>query len=428
MAAIGQSTLERVDALLPARHAWLGGATVLEQVQAPPGPQDPGDLAQGAAGVGDGAQREGAEGGITRGVGQLDGLTVESDMEHRDGGGSDAVLGNPPSRGGRLDGEDLGDLIGVVGDVEARAEADLEDPTGESLHRCLAESLDALGTARELDEPRDDVIAVEAHGGQGSGASRSSRCYVQRMASDTRTDKTTVRRLAAFVSIALVLAGCSTSSTSAPTTTTLPHVDDVYAKRYCEVLLVDPAAPGGPTARVYSSFPMSDCPEAKWKTLETTALAKENKVPIALLNGPRYWAMDSISKLRTGKKVTTTFGGIVMDEEATVALGDLAKAQTRYVTHEVDRKASFTFKAGRTVSELTSADGSVYVMQSWSQQIDPTLTAAALPGLADKLSLPTGWSYATRKLTSPLVVQTTGKVAHVLQDDVGDSYSLETAG
>jgi len=26
------------------------------------------------------------------------------------------------------------------------------------------------------------------------------------------------------------------------------------------------------------------------------------------------------------------------------------------------------------------------------------------------------------------VVQTTGKVAHVLQDDVGDSYSLETAG
>ena len=81
-----------------------------------------------------------------------------------------------------------------------------------------------------------------------------------------------------------------------------------------------------------------------------------------------------------------------------------------------------------TVSELTSADGSVYVMQSWSQQLDPTLTAAALPGLAAKLSLPTGWSYATRKLTAPLVVQTTGMVAHVLQDDLGDSYSLETAG
>ena len=243
-----------------------------------------------------------------------------------------------------------------------------------------------------------------------------------------RTDKTVARRVAALAVGALLLAGCSSSTTSAPSTTTTPHVDGVYAKRYCEVLLVDPTAAGGPTASVYNSFPMNDCPEAKWKALDASALAKEHGVPIALLNGPRYWAMDSIAKHRTGKKVTTTFGGIAMDQEATVALGDLAKVQTRYVTHDVDRKASFTFKAGRRISELTAADGSVYVMQTWSQQIDPTLTAADLPGLASRLSLPAGWRYATRTLTAPLEVQTTGKVAHVLQDDLGNSYSLETAG
>ena len=248
------------------------------------------------------------------------------------------------------------------------------------------------------------------------------------MAIDTRSAKTAVRRLAALALGAVLLAGCSSSSTSAPTTTTLPHADDVYAKRYCEVLLVDPAAAGGPTASVYNSFPMSDCPESKWKALDAAALAKENGVPLALLNGPRYWAMDSIAKIRSGKKVTTTFGGIAMDEEATVKIGDLAAARTPYVTHDVDRKASFTFKAGRTISELTAADGSIYVMQSWSQQTDPTLTATALPGLASKLTLPAGWSYATRTLDTPLVVQTTGKVAHVLQDSLGNSYSLETSG
>ena len=121
------------------------------------------------------------------------------------------------------------------------------------------------------------------------------------MAIDTRSDKTAVRRLAVLALGTILLAGCSSSSTSAPTTTTLPHVDDVYAKRYCEVLLVDPTAAGGPTAKVYNSFPMGTCPESRWKALDATALAKENDVPLALLNGPRYWAMDSIAKIRSGK-------------------------------------------------------------------------------------------------------------------------------
>ena len=248
------------------------------------------------------------------------------------------------------------------------------------------------------------------------------------MTSGTRTDKTVVRRALAVAAGALLLAGCSSSSSSAPTSTTIGHATKIYAKRYCEVLLVDPAAAGGPTAKVYNSYPMTDCPEAKWKALDAAALAKEHKVPIALLNGPRYWAMDSISKVRVGTKVTTTFGGIPMDEEATVSIGDLAAARTPYVAHAVDRKASFTFATGRRISELTAPDGSVYVMQSWSQKTDPTLTASDLPGLAAKLSLPAGWSYATRTLGAPLVVQTTGTVAHVLQDSLGDSYSLEAAG
>lgn len=225
----------------------------------------------------------------------------------------------------------------------------------------------------------------------------------------------------------IALVGCSSSSTSAPPTTTLPSASALYAKRYCEVLLLEPTGSGAATISVYTSFPMSDCPEAKWKALDAATLAKENGVPLAVLNGPRYWAIDSVIKDFEGKKVTTSFGGITMNKGATVSV-DIASIGAPYVPRAVNRTASFTFDAGRQVSELTAPDGSVYLMQSWSQQIDPTLSARDLPGLAAKLTLPEGWSYTTRKLKDAVVIESTSKAAIVLQDDLGNSYSLKTAG
>ncbi len=116
-----------------------------------------------------------------------------------------------------------------------------------------------------------------------------------------------------------------------------------------------------------------------------------------------------------------------MNKGATVSV-DIASIGAPYVPRAVDRKASFTYEQGRQVSELTAPDGSVYLMQSWSQQLDPTLSASDLPGLAARLTLPQGWSYTTRKLKNPLVIDSTSKAAMVLQDDLGNSYSLNTAG
>ena len=65
-------------------------------------------------------------------------------------------------------------------------------------------------------------------------------------------------------------------------------------------------------------------------------------------------------------------------------------------------------------------------MQSWSQQIDPSLDEAALVDLTPKLSLPEGWTYSTRVLTTELRVVTMDQPAMVLQDDLGNSYSQET--
>ena len=76
--------------------------------------------------------------------------------------------------------------------------------------------------------------------------------------------------------------------------------------------------------------------------------------------------------------------------------------------------------------ELVAADGTTYVMQTWSQQVDPTLSEADLARLGDRLQLPEGWTYRTRRLRAPLRVVTTAAPAHVLQDDLMNSYSQET--
>ncbi|BBY42226.1 hypothetical protein MCEL_05210 [Mycolicibacterium celeriflavum] len=64
-------------------------------------------------------------------------------------------------------------------------------------------------------------------------------------------------------------------------------------------------------------------------------------------------------------------------------------------------------------------------MQKYSQTVNPSLSLADLAGLADKLSLPAGWSYQPRTLTSPLVVDIATKDACVTEDDLANSYSVQ---
>ncbi|MBM4359076.1 MAG: hypothetical protein FJ096_13305, partial [Deltaproteobacteria bacterium] len=186
-------------------------------------------------------------------------------------------------------------------------------------------------------------------------------------------------------------------------------------KRHCEVLLLR-EEPAGFTADVYVSFPMNDCPDAAWHALDATKLADENQVPFAVLNGPRYWLMDRIDKEPGTSGPTKDFGGITMTQRATVFLGDLATASKPYQLREVDRKTAFTFAAGARVYELTDAVGQRFVMQSWSQQVKPMLVEAELVDLTPELALPTGWSYGSRVLDAPLVVDTTSSPAKVTTD------------
>jgi hypothetical protein len=179
----------------------------------------------------------------------------------------------------------------------------------------------------------------------------------------------------------------------------------------------------GPEAAVFNSFPLNDCPAELWNALDAEAIAKDNGAVAALLNGPRYWLMSGIEKNTSAPQATMSFGGIDMIQQAVVQLSSMNPAP--YSVNKVDRKAIFTFTAGRPVFELVDPDGQRWVMQTWSQTIDKNLTLDDLPGLANRLTLPNGWSYRARTLSSPLRVDTTTRDAHVIQDDLANSYSLQ---
>ncbi len=198
---------------------------------------------------------------------------------------------------------------------------------------------------------------------------------------------------------------------------------DLSGKRYGEVLLVTPGE-AGPQATVYNSFPLNDCPAELWSKLDAQAIAKEHGAATALLNGPRYWLMNAIEKQRQGPQITKTFGGIEMIQQATVLLSSMNPAP--YTANRVNRHTVFVFNPGKEVYELVDPGGQRWVMQTWSQIADPTLSHAELPGLAGRLNLPHGWAYQARVLASELRVDTTTRPAQVLQDNLTNSYSLVT--
>ncbi|WP_349268587.1 hypothetical protein MPNTM1_03558 [Mycolicibacterium parafortuitum] len=197
----------------------------------------------------------------------------------------------------------------------------------------------------------------------------------------------------------------------------------VFGERYGEVLLVRIGA-SGPEATVYNTFPLNDCPAELWAKLDAQAIAAEHGAAAALLNGPRYWLMSSIEKDGGTETPRETFGGIEMLRQATVSLSSMNPGP--YSVNEVDRKSVFVYDAGTTVFELVDPDGRRWVMQTYSQSVDPDLTLDDLGALGDRLHLPDGWSYRARTLEQPLRVDTSTRKASVLQDDLANSYSLLT--
>ena len=214
------------------------------------------------------------------------------------------------------------------------------------------------------------------------------------------------------------------SSLRADSPTVIKKRDNMHGARYGEIIVVT----GGPvnfTGHVYNTIGLNDCPEDAWKALDPKTLKKEWKARAVILNGPRYFLMDQSTIINPGN--VTSFGGLQARflADLNIPISNILRGGApSYTDNTVMRSTEYLFKKGRTIYELISPQGSTYVMQSYSQIIDPKLTEADLINLESRLSLPAGWHYTTSVLDKDLILKTSG-IAYVLQDNFKNSYQRE---
>ena len=200
-------------------------------------------------------------------------------------------------------------------------------------------------------------------------------------------------------------------------------ISNLRNQRYCEVLY---GKRNWLTleVKVFNTQGLNLCPEDQWKTLSKDAIAKANDASFVLLNGPRYWTMDEIQAAgSTVNNIKESFGGIEMNLRAVVKLGLFKQliGSKQYSPNEITRTTNFIYRAGGAIYELTSPAGEVYVMQSYSQIINPTLSMKDLTALDQQLKMPVGWNYKSRVLENDLSLVANG-TAYVLQDNLANSY------
>ncbi len=235
----------------------------------------------------------------------------------------------------------------------------------------------------------------------------------------------------AVIALTVGLGACSsggdeTSAAAPPATgagTSSGGMQNLRDVRYCEVL---PFVRERLTVKagVYNTLGLNDCPADLWDALTEDDVNEAYGSMSAKLNGPRHMVFDaSVASGASADGDIFDFGGIEMKRRATVEMslfGDRPGSEP-YAPTEVERQTIFTFDAGKPVFELTSADGEVYIMQSYAQIVDPTLDYSDLATLGARLSLPEGWSFSTRVLDEEIRLDS-GGLAFVIQDDLLNSY------
>ncbi len=172
VAAPGDPLLDAVPAVLAARDLRIVGEAVFQEEQPPSRPQDAPHLAQRRVDVGDRAERPRAEGVVDRGVVERDLGPVETDELHGHRRRGEPLRRELAADERGVDRVHLLDLCGVVGHVRAAAEAELHHRAGEPLQRPLPQRAHPLVAEREVDEARQDLVFVEAHGHESARWSR----------------------------------------------------------------------------------------------------------------------------------------------------------------------------------------------------------------------------------------------------------------
>ena len=178
-------------------------------------------------------------------------------------------------------------------------------------------------------------------------------------------------------------------------------------------------------AHVYTATSCSNPTPGSGKMVDLKGLAPMfgSAVKGVIPNGGRHWTFDEFSA-EVGEDVD--FQGIKLCWVGDMS-GDEIKAHfaAPYAIGKILRNTEWIYKAGKKVHLLREPGGTVWVMQEYTKDIDPTLTMENLDKVGSKLkNLPQGWTFETKVLTKDLSLDTrrTGLWASILRDELGNTY------
>ena len=186
----------------------------------------------------------------------------------------------------------------------------------------------------------------------------------------------------------------------------------------------------GASSVLYNTLGLPDeMTDEQFRALDPEHLKTAYRADAIWLNGPRRALMDSATAEFLDEGHASNVGGIPMRTVGRVHVPNLdlflSAQRPPYTELTVDRTTDWVFKRGQDVHELFAPSGAVYVMQSMSRHIDPTLEIEQLPTLGQRLELPQGWHYRVRTLEEDLVVPARGN-AHIVFDEFENNYQRHT--
>jgi hypothetical protein len=235
-----------------------------------------------------------------------------------------------------------------------------------------------------------------------------------------------VRAVAASTAFAVAgLASIAVAETLAPTKAIEGkdlHIADMRNMPFCEIEVV---AGFPPLVNFENTTGASDCPPDKFDAIYTKELTKAIGAEWIILNPRRHWTMDQAWLYNIGE--TYDFAGVKATWMGSVRPLDFVKAAAgEYEPFETNRASKYLYEKGKPVYLLTPPDKTgVFVMQSWTDHVDKTLSEDKLPDLGKILNLPKGWTFSVKTLDQDLTIAPPAPdyTAHSLVDNLKNVYA-----
>src|SRR5271157_1256359 len=208
--------------------------------------------------------------------------------------------------------------------------------------------------------------------------------------------------LAVILSLVLLAGGSAFAQTFGTGAEHVVHLKNAHGYPFCELLLIQ-GKPPDISAAVFNTSGASDCPPDKFDAIDAKALAAELHVDAVFKNARRSWLMDEMW-LYTARE-TRDFDGVKATLMATLpikgALSGLGGAEKfpQYAPSEIQGVSKYLYKKGSQVYLIVLPDGHTWIMQTYTQKVDPTMSREKLPNLGGMYkNLPAGWKFVVKTL------------------------------